>query len=169
MLSENGAHLQVPMSLLGLVYRCLPVPVSVLDLVHRCLCQCWALSTGACVSVGQCLPVAVSVLGLVDRCLCQCWALFTGACVSVGPCRPVAVSVLGLVCRWLWSASGRMYRWLCQYRAHTPSIAFRHLPPNLAGFSYATEGTLYLRAAVQRRGQSPPKGSDTNNMTVDAT
>ena len=54
---------------------------------------------------------------------------------------------------------------------HTPSIAFRHLPPNSARFSYAaTEGALliYLRAAVQRRGQRPPKGSGTN-MTVEAT
>ena len=33
---------------------------------------------------------------------------------------------------------------------HTPSIAFRHLPPNSARFSYATEEALdlYLRAAV---------------------
>ena len=52
---------------------------------------------------------------------------------------------------------------------HTPSIAFRHLPPNSARFSYATEGALfYLRPAVQRRGQRPPKGSGTN-MTVEAT
>ena len=56
---------------------------------------------------------------------------------------------------------------------HTPSgIAFRHLPPNSARFSYATELdrvfiTLYLRAAVQRRGQRPPKGSG-SNMTVEA-
>ena len=44
--------------------------------------------------------------------------------------------------------------------AHTPSITFRHLPPTSAKFGYATEGacTLYLRAAVQRRGQRPPKG-----------
>ena len=45
---------------------------------------------------------------------------------------------------------------------HTPSIAFRHLPPNSARFSYATEGALfYLHAAVQRRGLHPPKGSGT--------
>ena len=49
---------------------------------------------------------------------------------------------------------------------HTPSIAFLHPPPNSARFSYATEGALYLRAAVQRRGQRPPKGT---NMTVEAT
>ena len=30
------------------------------------------------------------------------------------------------------------------------------------------KGTLHLRAAVQRRGQRPPKGSGTN-MTVEAT
>ena len=47
--------------------------------------------------------------------------------------------------------------------SHTPSIAFRHLPPNSARFGYATEGApLYLRAALQRRGQRPPKGSGTN-------
>ena len=52
---------------------------------------------------------------------------------------------------------------------HTPSTAFRHLPPNSARFGYATEwGTLYLRAAVQRRDQRPPKGSGTD-MTVEAT
>ena len=28
--------------------------------------------------------------------------------------------------------------------AHTLSIAFRHLPPNSARFSYATEGTLFI-------------------------
>ena len=43
-------------------------------------------------------------------------------------------------------------------RRHTPSIAFRHLPPNSAIFGYAT---------VQRRGQRPPEGSGTN-MTVEA-
>ena len=31
---------------------------------------------------------------------------------------------------------------------HTPSIAFRHLPPNSARFGYVTEGVLYLHAAV---------------------
>ena len=40
----------------------------------------------------------------------------------------------------------------------TPGIAFRHLPPNSARFGYAAERTLYLRAAVHRRGQRPPKG-----------
>ena len=52
---------------------------------------------------------------------------------------------------------------------HSPSIAFRHLPPNSARFSYATEGALYLylRTAVHRRGQRPPKGSGTDK-TVEA-
>ena len=27
---------------------------------------------------------------------------------------------------------------------HTPSIAFRHLPPNSARFGYATEGALFI-------------------------
>ena len=53
---------------------------------------------------------------------------------------------------------------------HTPSTGFWHLPPNSAKFSYVTEGsrTLYLRAAVQRCGQRPPKGSGTS-VTVEAT
>ena len=31
---------------------------------------------------------------------------------------------------------------------HTPSIAFRHLPPNSARFSYATEGELFISAQL---------------------
>ena len=31
---------------------------------------------------------------------------------------------------------------------HTPSIAFRHLPPNSARFSYATEGALFIYAQL---------------------
>ena len=31
---------------------------------------------------------------------------------------------------------------------HTPSIAFRHLPPNSARFSYATEGALFICAQL---------------------
>ncbi len=40
-------------------------------------------------------------------------------------------------------------------RTHTPSIAFRHLPPNSARFSYATEGALLnslLRCLEEGRG-----------------
>ena len=33
-------------------------------------------------------------------------------------------------------------------RRHTPSIAFRHLPPNSARFSYATEGALFISAQL---------------------
>ena len=51
---------------------------------------------------------------------------------------------------------------------HTPSTAFRHIPPNSARFSYATEGALCLRAAVHRPGQRPPKGFGTDK-TVEAT
>ena len=31
---------------------------------------------------------------------------------------------------------------------HTPSIAFRHLPPNSARFSYATKGALFISAQL---------------------
>ena len=51
----------------------------------------------------------------------------------------------------------------CMGAVCTPSIAFRHLPPNSARFSYATvKDTLYLRAAVHRRCQRTPKGLGTN-------
>ena len=32
--------------------------------------------------------------------------------------------------------------------AHTPSIAFRHLPPNSSGFGYATEGAFFTSAQL---------------------
>ena len=31
---------------------------------------------------------------------------------------------------------------------HTPTTAFRHLPPNSARFSYATEGALFISAQL---------------------
>ena len=34
---------------------------------------------------------------------------------------------------------------------HTPSIAFRHLPPNSARFSYATEGALFKRGTLLKK------------------
>ena len=33
-------------------------------------------------------------------------------------------------------------------KGHTPSIAFRHLPPNSARLSYATEGALFISAQL---------------------
>ena len=33
-------------------------------------------------------------------------------------------------------------------QTRTPSIAFRHLPPNSARFSYATEGALFISAQL---------------------
>ena len=48
-------------------------------------------------------------------------------------------------------------------QTHTPSIAFRHLPPNSARFSYATEGSLFISAQLSTDAVSgPPKGSGTN-------
>ena len=47
---------------------------------------------------------------------------------------------------------------------HIPSVAFRQLSPNSA----AEWGTLYLRAAIHRRCQRPPKGLGTNK-TVEAS
>ena len=50
--------------------------------------------------------------------------------------------------------SGRVWRKVPESGAgsvpipHTPSIAFRHLPPNSARFSYATEGALFISAQL---------------------
>ena len=50
--------------------------------------------------------------------------------------------------------SGRVWRKVQESDArsvrstHTPSIAFRHLPPNSARFSYATEGALFTSAQL---------------------
>ena len=35
-----------------------------------------------------------------------------------------------------------------EWFTHNPSIAFRHLPPNSARFSYATEGALFISAQL---------------------
>ena len=48
--------------------------------------------------------------------------------------------------------------------SHTTSTAFRHIPPNSAGFSYATD----LRAAVHRCQRRPKAGLGTNK-TAEAT
>ena len=37
---------------------------------------------------------------------------------------------------------------MTQMTIHTPSIAFRHLRPNSARFSYATEGALFISAQL---------------------
>jgi len=38
--------------------------------------------------------------------------------------------------------------WPSQVAGHTPSIAFRHLSPNSARYSYATEGALFISAQL---------------------
>ena len=49
----------------------------------------------------------------------------------------------------LWEEEGFQFgfkRW--QGWVHTPSITFQHLPPNSAGFGYATEGALFISAQL---------------------
>ena len=54
-------------------------------------------------------------------------------------------------------------------RFHTLSIAFRHLPPNSARFSYATEGALFISAQLSTDAvSSPPKGLSTDK-TMEGT
>ena len=40
------------------------------------------------------------------------------------------------------------FHWCFDDLCHTPSIAFLHLPPNSARFSYATEGVLFISAQL---------------------
>ena len=51
----------------------------------------------------------------------------------------------------------------------TPSIAFRHLPPNSARFSYATEGALFISAQLSSDAVSALRKVRVLNMTVEAT
>ena len=70
----------------------------------------------------------------------------------------LSAGVKGLVYKSFGRGGGRyslLYRcFCCQQRwcsalcTHTPSIAFRHLPPNFARFSYATEGALFISAKL---------------------
>ena len=70
-------------------------------------------------------------------------------------------AIVRLFCRFLFG--------IHQCFAHTPSTAFRHLPPNSARIGNATEGALFhLRAAVHRRCQRRSKGLGINK-TVEAT
>ena len=41
---------------------------------------------------------------------------------------------------------------------HTPSIAFRHFPPNSARFSYATKGALFISAQLSSDAVSALRG-----------
>ena len=59
----------------------------------------------------------------------------------------VAVAVAATVTATMAVAAGVSGSQL-QSHQHTPSIAFRHLPPNSARFGYATEGALFISAQV---------------------
>ena len=56
-----------------------------------------------------------------------------------------------------------------QSGSHTPSIAFRHLPPNSARFSYATEGALFISAQLSSEAVSALRKVRVLNMTAEAT
>ena len=53
-------------------------------------------------------------------------------------------------------------------RCHTPSTALRHLPPNSARFSYATEGALFISAQLSTDAVSALRKVRTDK-TVEAT
>ena len=47
-----------------------------------------------------------------------------------------------------YASSCSVYECVSMCACHTPSIAFRHLPPNSARFGYATEGALFISAQL---------------------
>ena len=95
--------------------------------------------------------------------LCVCFRQFCGTCICQ---RTMYCTCLPLSCVVPLTVPPHQKKHQCKY--HTLSIAFQHLPPNSARFGYATEGALYLHAAVHRRGQRLQKGLGTNK-TVEAT
>ena len=52
---------------------------------------------------------------------------------------------------------------------HSPSIAFRHLPPNSARAGYATEGALFISAQLSTDAVSAPRRVGYYFKTVEAT
>ena len=65
--------------------------------------------------------------------------------VRPGP-EPVSVHALAVAGRAVVQ-EGSHILWFNSRCVHTPNTAFRHLPPNSARFSYATEGALFISAA----------------------
>ena len=67
-------------------------------------------------------------------------------------CSPGSATTLTLLAAWSGPAKASLelshYHVVCHSFHHTPSIAFRHLPPNSARFSYATEGALFISAQL---------------------
>ena len=56
-----------------------------------------------------------------------------------------------------------------QVVGHTPSIAFRHLPPNSARFSYATEGALFISAQLSTDAVSALRKFEYTDKPIEAT
>ena len=64
---------------------------------------------------------------------------------------------------WLYNENG------ARHENHTPSIAFRHLPPNSARFSSATEGALFISAQLSNDAVSALRKVRVLIFTVEAT
>ena len=47
-----------------------------------------------------------------------------------------------------YTSSCSVYECVSMCACHTPSVAFRHLPPNSARFGYITEGALFISAQL---------------------
>ena len=92
-----------------------------------------ALPLGQSGSLCQCTPFPFT-----QRCTClarRFIACSLAHCNVSAASRSVAVTDLRLCVR-------------SHRQGHTPSTAFRHLPPNSARFSYATEGALFVSAQL---------------------
>ena len=77
---------------------------------------------------------------------------------------------LGKISSWIVSQALDFYVLLSTHsHTHTPTIAFRHLPPNSARFSYATEGALFISAQLSTDAVSTLRKVQVLIMTVEAT
>ena len=137
---------------------CLPAYLSVSSCLPACLSACLSVCLPAC------QPVYLSPCPLPDRSshtlplpLLLPLLLGPGFVLQTPGCRcyPLpAFSLMELVLIRDFIRQVNMQNQAhvpscrLQSLAHTPSTAFRHLPPNSARFSYATEGALFMSAQL---------------------
>ena len=78
-------------------------------------------------------------------------------------CPFCGVTTSGRVWRKVPESDARSVQWKLRAASsleghrHTPSIAFRHLPPNSTRFSYATEGALFVPSTHVNMRRIPPR------------
>ena len=131
---------------------CMCVHARACACVHVCECVCGD-GGGVCVCVYGgggvccvCFHLMCVCCFMLGECVLSCvWGFASVCCVCSVQC--VCMHVF-CVCR-TWVGCGNNYNAARPLTCtHTPSIAFRHPPPNSARFGYATEGALSISAQL---------------------